>query len=172
MPFAAAEGFPPPPHSSVSLLRSLVNMSKLPSDDLRSKQSPTMPCLTWQESFPNSRQFPADMNPPLLSPALWVAGAADDDDPQVLSPCQGPLRTPWSSRTAPRAQHRWSTCLILPSLPHSTPGIKPWPSANYTRPCRPPLGVQRRGRVGRGGRGTGWGRPGLQPRRVPTLDFI
>uniref|UniRef100_A0A4W2CUR1 cysteine--tRNA ligase n=1 Tax=Bos indicus x Bos taurus TaxID=30522 RepID=A0A4W2CUR1_BOBOX len=55
---------------------------------------------------------------------------------------------------------------ILPPLPsHGTHGIKPWPSAGYTRPRRPSLGVRRRARAGGwGARGQGW----LQPTGYDT----
>ena len=160
----ALPGCPPPPalpFPCCAALYTLVN-----SEGLSTAQTqPPAPCLTGQQSFPSGRQFPADPTPA----SLGQSGRRGLQRTMHRSP---PLPGPSPNRRYLPAPPERSTDgrlprPILPPLPsHGTHGIKPWPSAGYTRPRRPSLGVRRRARAG------GWvGATGAAPRGVRTPDF-
>lgn len=133
-----------------------------------------MPCLTWQESFPNSQQFPADTNPRPLSGTLG-SGAAEND-PQVLFPAMF-LCKPTSFARDPRAQQMSDfvapSSLPFPSPPHARNKALALRELHPAAPPlarRPSLGVQLHGRPGRPG--GGGGDPGLTARSADPGLYI
>jgi hypothetical protein len=160
-----------PSNSSVSLLRSPVNISKLRAT-VQVKEEPPVPCLTSEESFPSSQQFPAGTKAPPLS--ATPGGRVCREGPQVPSPATFLSKADKESACAPhpRSQHRWapSPLALLPFPSLRTPRA-PWSSANHAG------GVAPRGRPhsvssAKGGPEGGWAGTVGRPRVGTALDFM
>lgn len=116
------------PRSSVSLLRSPVNISKLEGLSTAQTQPPA-PCLTGQQVSPTADNSPRT-RPLRLSGSLGGGCRGRRTDPLPTRS----LSKPKVPACAPRAQHGWATSSppSSSSLP-GTHGIKPcWPSASYS----------------------------------------
>lgn len=172
-PCARDVGRLPPPPASVSPLRSPVNTSKLRATILPYTAPRAVPGLAGK--FPQQPTIPSGYEP--------SASLRNSGQPGLQRTTHRSSSLPCSSADKlcrrPRAQQMGdfpdpssfpSPALPCPPLPRRTHGIKPSPSANYTRPRRPSLAVQLHGRPGAGVGGAAATRAAR--RGVPTPDFI
>lgn len=158
------------PRSSVSLLRSPVNISKLRGTVHGTDTAPSA-VPDRAAKFPQRPTIPRGPDP-YVSRAVWAAGAAEDDA-QIPSPARS-LSKPKVPACAPRAQHGWAT-----SSPHHPSPPFPRHTRNKAlalrklHPAAAPLTRCPAPREGRGLGGGDWSRTmrSTDPGLYVTLRF-